>query len=507
MDKVIENLTAAINASWPLLYVVGVEDDPIEAAIATVAQSLNRPVRAWNCVTGWAHSRTQAGPPTPALTDTVKDAEPGTIYVFRDMGEKDMLASAPVVQAVKSVALKFKQSRSVLILTGCTPHIPAVLAEYANVISVPLPNAQEIEALIQTHAPHPLEVAELAACIKAGLGLSRNRITQAIALILATQGYLSQDAMVRALDKAKKDAIRQSKFLEFTAPKPIGHVGGLSNFKRWISLRKGVFEPSARDYGIPYPKGVLLVGIQGTGKSLSAKVVASEFDLPLVRFDIGRVFNALVGESEAQIRQALQDIEAISPCVLWIDEIDKGFSRIGGNDGGITQRVFATLLSWMQEKNSPVFTIATANNISQLPPELLRKGRFDDIFFVDLPDLEERRDIFLVHLERVRPTLLRRFDVDTLAQQTEGFSGAEIEQAIIDAMQQCFATVVNGKRMELSTEAIIRSIGETTPLSKISKEQIKALRQWADESGTRSAGLDPMTRQLKERQRSLKESS
>ncbi|MEB3337342.1 MAG: AAA family ATPase, partial [Leptolyngbyaceae bacterium] len=284
----------------------------------------------------------------------------------------------------------------------------------------------------------------------------------------------------------------QTEILEFLAvQESLRQVGGLENLKQWVQMRQDAFTEEARRYGIPNPKGVLLAGIQGTGKSLSAKTIANEWRLPLLRLDVGLLFGGVVGESESRVRQMLQVAEAMAPCVLWIDEIDKAFGNIsGGSDGdaGTSRRVFGTLITWMQEKKSPVFIVATANNVQILPAELLRKGRFDEIFFLDLPTEIERQDIFKVHLQRWRPARLREFDLGLLASKAKDFSGAEIEQVIVDAMHRAFGDrSPNGQRRDFTTQDILRAMEETVPLAEIAHDQIQVLKHWAAEAGARTA--------------------
>ncbi len=235
------------------------------------------------------------------------------------------------------------------------------------------------------------------------------------------------------------------------------------------------------------------MGIQGTGKSLSAKTIANEWRLPLLRLDAGRLFGGMVGESESRVRQMIQLSEAMAPCVLWIDEIDKAFGNLSSQsdgDSGTSRRVFGTLITWMQEKTSPVFIVATANNVPLLPPELLRKGRFDEIFFLNLPTEKERQDIFRVHLQRLRPNRLREFDLAAMAQQAVDFSGAEIEQAIVDGMYQAFAGIGTGERRDFTTEDILQAIEETVPLAEIAHDQIEQMKCWAARAGARTASVD-----------------
>ena len=255
-------------------------------------------------------------------------------------------------------------------------------------------------------------------------------------------------------------------------------VGGLDALKSWLIKRSVVFSDQARDYGLPAPKGVLLLGVQGCGKSLMAKTISNIWQLPLLRFDVGQVFGSLVGSSEENIRRAIKVAESVSPVVFWVDEIDKAFRGSrgsgAGTDGGTSARVFSTFLTWLSEKQEPVFVVATANDISALPPELLRKGRFDEIFFVDLPSFTERKEIFRVHIAK-RKMNTDEFDLEALAQSATGYSGAEIEEAIISAMFDSFY-----EKEKLTTDRLIEGLKLTVPLSKTMSEDIDELRKWAD---------------------------
>jgi SpoVK/Ycf46/Vps4 family AAA+-type ATPase len=263
----------------------------------------------------------------------------------------------------------------------------------------------------------------------------------------------------------------------------ISDIGGLDNLKDWLLRRGGAFSERARQYGLPHPRGLLLVGIQGTGKSLTAKAIAHHWHLPLLRLDVGRLFAGLVGESESRTRQMIQLAEALAPCVLWIDEIDKAFSGMDSRgDAGTSNRVFGTFITWMAEKTSPVFVVATANNIQSLPPEMLRKGRFDEIFFVGLPTQDERKAIFTVHLERLRPHTLKNYDIERLAYETPDFSGAEIEQTLVEAMHIGFS-----QNRDFTTDDILEAASQVIPLARTAQEQIQFLQDWAASGKARLA--------------------
>lgn len=503
-EALVKQLDLMIRARYSLLYIVGVEEEPIEAVIAQVALQVTpaRRVLRWDLVRGWEDNGSGKGSVMAALDRIGKTAvEEYTIFVLRDLHpilkypytEKN----APVVRELRNLTRELKRSKKTIILTSVALELPEELKEEVTVIDFPLPNIQEIDSLIShvVEKPQQLQVSGLAReqLVKACQGLSRARIGRVLAKALAAKQQINESDIDGVLEE-KQQAIRQTGILEFfNSRESLKSVGGLENLKQWVKMRQDAFTDEARRYGIPNPKGVLLVGIQGTGKSLSAKTIASEWRLPLLRLDTGRLFGGIVGESESRVRQMIQLAEAIAPCVLWIDEIDKAFGNIisgGDGDSGTSRRVFGSLITWMQEKTSPVFIVATANNVRILPAELLRKGRFDEIFFLNLPSESERQDIFKVHLQRLRPTRLREFDLGILAKCAENFSGAEIEQVVIDGMYRAFGTFVNGQRRDLMTEDILRSIEDTVPLAAIARSQIEDLKRWAAEAGARTASND-----------------
>ncbi len=500
----VKRLDLMIRARYSLLYIVGAEEEPVEAVIAQVALQVTpaRRVLFWDIVRGWEDNGSGKGSVMAALDRISKTAvEEYTIFVLRDL--HPVLKSpytdknAPVVRELRNLTRELKRSKKTIILTSHTLELPEELREEITVIDFPLPNVQEIDSLIShvVENPEQLQVSGLAReqLVKACQGLSRARIGRVLAKALAAKQQINESDIDGVLEE-KQQAIRQTGILEFfNSRESLKSVGGLENLKQWVKMRQDAFTNEARRYGIPNPKGVLLVGIQGTGKSLSAKTIACEWRLPLLRLDTGRLFGGVVGESESRVRQMIQLAEAIAPCVLWIDEIDKAFGNIisgGDGDSGTSRRVFGSLITWMQEKTSPVFIVATANNVRILPAELLRKGRFDEIFFLNLPSESERQDIFKVHLQRLRPNRLREFDLEILAKRAENFSGAEIEQVVIDGLYRAFGTFVNGQRRDLMTEDVLRSIEDTVPLAAIARSQIEDLKRWAAEAGARTASND-----------------
>jgi ATP-dependent 26S proteasome regulatory subunit len=503
-DALIKRLDLMIRARYSLLYIVGAEEEPVEAVIAQVALQVTpaRRVLFWDIVRGWEDNGSGKGSVMAALDRIGKTAvEEYTLFVLRDLHPilkyPYSSTSAPVIRELRNLTRELKRSKKTIVLTSHALELPEELKEEVTVIDFPLPNIQEINHLIShvVEKPEQLQVSGLVKeqLVKACQGLSRARIGRVLAKALAAKQQINESDIDGVLEE-KQQAIRQTGILEFcNSRESLKNVGGLENLKQWVKMRQDAFTDEARRYGIPNPKGVLLVGIQGTGKSLSAKTIACEWRLPLLRLDTGRLFGGIVGESESRVRQMIQLAEAIAPCVLWIDEIDKAFGNIisgGDGDSGTSRRVFGSLITWMQEKTSPVFIVATANNVRILPAELLRKGRFDEIFFLNLPSESERQDIFKVHLQRLRPTRFRDFDLAILAKSSENFSGAEIEQVVIDGLYRAFGTFVNGQRRDLMTEDVLRSIEDTVPLAAIARSQIEDLKHWAAEAGARTASND-----------------
>jgi SpoVK/Ycf46/Vps4 family AAA+-type ATPase len=283
------------------------------------------------------------------------------------------------------------------------------------------------------------------------------------------------DPAVVAREKAA--TVKKNGLLEVvTVKETLSNIGGLDVLKSWLLARKDAFSQRAREYGLPSPKGLLIVGIPGTGKSLTAKATASVFGRPLLKLDAGKLYGSLVGQSEGNLRSVIQTAEAIAPCVLWLDELEKGLAgskSSGSTDGGTSSRVFGSFISWMQEKTAPVFVVATANDVTQLPPELLRKGRWDDLMFVDLPNGTEREAIWRIQIAR-HGRDWSHYDTLALAKASEGLTGAEIEQAVIDALYAGFASDREPGMLDLS-----KALSETVPLSKLMAEQIGGLRKWA----------------------------
>jgi len=313
--------------------------------------------------------------------------------------------------------------------------------------------------------------------LKAALGLTRDEAEKVYRKAQVTTGRLTEEEVGIVLSE-KKQLIRRNGILEYIEEdETIQSVGGLEELKRWLTQRSNAFTERAREYGLPQPKGMLILGVPGCGKSLIAKTTSRLWGLPLLRLDMGRVYDgSMVGRSEANLRNALKTAESISPAILFIDELDKAFAGTAGSadsDGGTSSRIFGSFLTWMQEKDSPVFVMATANRVERLPGEFLRKGRFDELFFVDLPNAEERKDIFRIHLSK-RKRDIPRFDLDQLANVSDGFSGAEIEQALVAAMYDAFA-----QEREFTQLDIIAAVKATQPLSKTMSEQVTALRDWA----------------------------
>jgi SpoVK/Ycf46/Vps4 family AAA+-type ATPase len=413
--------------------------------------------------------------------------------VLRDF--HPFLRDHTVVRRLREAAFGLEASNKTVILLGPVLKIPQELEKEITVVDFELPSVDQLGALLEeivtSAGQHGaiqvnLDRRQRGRLVQACLGLTANEAANAVAkAIVQAGGRLDGDA-VEAVTAEKQQIIRKSGLLEFySSEEQLANVGGLDILKEWLRKRVRAFGDEARAFGLPEPKGILLVGVQGCGKSLVAKSVANSWRLPLLRLDVGRLFSSLVGSSEENLRTAIRVAESIAPVVLWVDEIEKGFSGVGSSnmsDAGTAARVFGSFITWLQEKRAPVFVIATANLVGQLPPELVRKGRFDEIFFVDLPSAAERAEIWRIHLVK-RNRDPGQFDLHTLAMASDGLSGAEIEQAVIAGLYEAFD---KGRPLEMAD--LLDVLQDTVPLSQMMQEEIGALRAWAKQRARPASG-------------------
>ncbi len=471
-----------LRARYPLIYIPTYEEERLEASIREEAANQgNRPVYTWDFVDGYQGNPNDAGfgrrNPLQALEFVEKiPASAPAVFILRDYHR--FLDDVAISRKLRNFARLLKSQPKNIVLLSPRIAIPDDLTEVLTVLEFPLPSGSEIRGEIERllgATGNSLSGKVMDDLVRSCQGLSMERIRRVLSRAIATHDELLPEDVDLVLEE-KRQTIRQTQILDFyPATEQISDIGGLDNLKDWLLRRGGSFTDKARQYGLPHPRGLLLVGIQGTGKSLTAKAIAHHWHLPLLRLDVGRLFAGLVGESESRTRQMIQVAEALAPCILWIDEIDKAFSGLGSKgDAGTTSRVFGTFITWLAEKTSPVFVVATANDIQALPPEMLRKGRFDEIFFVGLPTQEERQAIFTVHLNRLRPHNIKNYDVDRLAYETPDFSGAEIEQTLIEAMHIGFS-----QNRDFTTDDILESASQIIPLARTATEQIQKLQEWA----------------------------
>jgi hypothetical protein len=494
----LQELDILIRARYPIIYVLTWEEERVEKGIRAIARKRNKNVLTWSVTNGLSSGDENGdlpaksrGPSDPIQAlDTVIQHNDPAIYIFKDlhffMTVNRCIGHVPVIRKLREVATALNNSYKTLIITAPVLEMAPELEKDITVLDFTLPGIPELTGLldriVEQFKDNPrikieLDDASREQLLKAALGLTLKEAENVFAKTLVNDGRLSAED-VTAVFGEKQQIIRKSGLLDYyDAIEDFEHIGGLDALREWLEKRSSAFTDRARKFGLPSPRGVLLVGVQGCGKSLCAKAVSRLWKLPLLRFDMGRMFGSLVGSSEQNVRRAIQVAESIAPTVLWADEIDKAFSgsqASGSTDGGTTARVMGTFLTWLSEKSSPVFVVATANDISNLPPELLRKGRLDEIFFVDLPNEAERRDIFRIHLAR-RERDPARFDLEALSAASAGFSGAEIEQAVISALFDVFYA---GE--DLTTEAVLQAIRETVPLSRTMSDQIEGIRAWSE---------------------------
>ncbi|HEY9909314.1 MAG TPA: AAA family ATPase [Thermosynechococcaceae cyanobacterium] len=481
-----EELNVLIQAQYPLIYLVTSEEERAEQAIAAIAQGKpQRRIFLWTVTHGIVEygqprnvTQHNTVSPEAAIEWVTRQREPG-LFVFKDL--HPFVDSPAVTRWLRDAIASFKGTQKTIILMSPVQQIPIELEKEVAVLDFAMPNMAELNQVLsqqlEVSRTRKISTEAREKLLKAALGLTRDEAEKVYRKAQVTAGRLTEEEVDVVLSE-KKQLIRRNGILEYIEEdETLEAVGGLEELKHWLKQRSDAFTERAREYGLPQPKGMLILGVPGCGKSLIAKTTSRLWGLPLLRLDMGRVYDgSMVGRSEANLRNALKTAESISPAILFIDEIDKAFAGSTGSadsDGGTSSRIFGSFLTWMQEKSSPVFVMATANRVERLPGEFLRKGRFDEIFFVDLPTAEERREIFKIHLGKRRREIAR-FDLEQLANVCDGYSGAEIEQALIAAMYEAFA-----QDREFSQLDIIAAIKSTLPLSKTMTEQVTALRDWA----------------------------
>ncbi|MCX7765047.1 MAG: AAA family ATPase [Bacteroidia bacterium] len=480
-----------LRARFTLIVLVTHEEERAIRLLREVAQELQARLYLWDLVEGLKEEENKEASPMDPLTlleRIDKEKKQKGLWVLIDFHE--VWGNERVRRKLRSVAqrLAYESQTSLVILTP-NAQVPVELREESVLLEMPLPEKEELAAELNRlleGLKQKVSISEglQARLVQSALGLTSLQARRAYAKAIVELGGRLDERALQIISQEKKQVIRDSKALEFyEVTETLEAVGGLEELKKWLKLREHAFSEEARQYGLPEPKGIALIGIPGTGKSLTAKAIASLWRMPLLRLDVGAVFGSFVGESEERIRQALRLAEAIAPCILWIDEIEKAFAT-NDLDGGTSRRVFGTFLTWMQEKKKPVFVVATANDVSALPPELLRKGRFDEIFFLDLPTESEREEIFRVQLTRYKQ-IPQEFEVGWLAKASEGYVGAEIEQAIVEALYRGFS---EGKR-RITTNDILDSLRQIVPISRAQQERIELLRTWLKEGRARSASL------------------
>lgn len=496
MEDVFQKLILMIRAYYPVLYLHSYEYYRTKQKIKGIVELLRREGKKvnyyqWDCVYGLVQILPDK---TEKRIERMQNPLEVLAYILnsKKSGEKNIFVLDDINNHIDrdEVKLMFRKiaeatnNNTHAIILSSIYRLPAELEKYITVLQIPLPKRNELGEVLDIVAKQSkveLKTNLRNRLIDAALGMTSMEADLAYCLASVKDGF--DDKSPFTVSSEKEQIIRKSGILDyFPKNESLKDVGGMENLKEWLKKRQLAYDKEARDWGLKEPKGLLLLGVPGCGKSLIAKSIASSWNMPLLRLDVGKVFQGIVGSSEDNIRKAIATAEAVAPCVLWIEEIEKGLSGVqssGATDGGVTSRIFSTILTWMQEKTAPVFVVATANNINQLPPELLRKGRFDEIFFVDLPSQKEKENIFSIHLQKNRQNV-SSFALDILAQKAEGFNGAEIEECVKEAM---FTAYVESQESNIAPKLqmihILDAIKNTVPLSKTMEKQITDLRKFA----------------------------
>ena len=476
-----------IRARYPLMYVVSHEEERVEKSLYDLCIEREMRLEVWSITEGFKVVANGSG--TREIKDPMKaldhvhraEANQKALFVLRDF--HPFFKEPAILRRLRDLATELRRTRKSLIMLSPVKKIPPELEKsIAAVVDWELPARSEIEAIARRLVPQAPPATQqqveseptfIERVVEAALGLTEVEAEN----VFAKSMVRTHTFDVETILEEKKQIIAKSGILEYYEHREeFSDIGGLTSLKSWLVKRRHAFSSRAREFGLPLPKGILMIGVPGTGKSLTAKAAGALWEMPLLRLDVGKIFGGLVGSSEENIRTVIRTAEAIAPAVLWIDEIEKGFSGTGSSnmsDGGTTSRVFGSFITWLQEKESPVFVMATANDVSALPPELLRKGRFDEIFFCDLPTRDERRAIIDIHIRKKRRDPAQ-FDLEKLASMTSDYSGAEIKQAVIAALYDAF-----DRGEDLDTEGLATSISEIVPLAITMRERIEAMRDWA----------------------------
>lgn len=494
-------ITHYIRAGYPGLYIVSTEELRVEAEFKTITETLNYGLHFWSVVDGLidvkAKTVNSANDPLEAL-EAVKNLSEKSVVLLKDFHLFLAEPNPILLRKLKDTLLHTKLKQKLLVVLGCRLCLPPELEHELTVVEFKLPGPVELRGVLggimESAGIKSLEIETREKAVEAASGLTTIEAENAFALSVAETKTITPSIIARE----KAQAVKKNGLLEIVEVKEtLNSIGGLDLLKDWLLRRKDAFSQKAITYGLPAPKGLLIIGIPGTGKSLTAKATAAVFNVPLLKLDAGKLYGGIVGQSEANIRAVINTAEAIAPCCLWIDELEKGFAgskSSSSTDGGTSARVFGSFLSWMQEKVKPVFVVATANDVSQLPPEMLRKGRFDELFFVDLPNDIEREAIWKIVVER-RNRKATNYDLQQLSRASSGLTGAEIEAVFLEAMFSAF------ERSKEPTDLDVASaLNGFAPLSRLMAEQIEGLRRWssgrARPATSHSSASEPTLRKL-----------
>ncbi|HEY1801752.1 MAG TPA: AAA family ATPase [Terriglobales bacterium] len=521
MADIAERLKILIDSSTPIVAMETVEEMRAVRSVRAACTALNLAVFEWSIASGLsrcgdAHEVTSSALPSAYPIGNSPDANAQAIYNSREPAQalgnmegmtveavfilKDFhrhMDDPVVVRRLRDVGQKFSTNRRTLIITGPTIEVPPELASLVEYVDLPLPDPGRLRQIIDETSvrmgktrtlKRGLDAAGMSALTDSLRGLTEEEAERALSQAIVTRYGLTPEIVTDVL-QAKKELLRRSGMLDFVdASENMQSVGGLENLKRWLAQRRGAWETSASDFGLDPAKGVIILGVQGCGKSLCAQAVAGEWNLPLVKFDSAAIFDKYIGETEKRIQKVFKVAEGLAPCVLWIDELEKVFAGSGPDsasvDAGVSSRILAAFLSWMQDRKAPVFVAATCNNVTVLPPELIRKGRFDELFFVDLPNLAERKQILIIQLQRKKRNP-DEFDLQSVASAARGFSGAEIGAAVQAALYAAFTD-----KEPLTTQNLLTAIAQTIPLSTTRAEEIQELRTWAQTRAVAAAAQE-----------------